>query len=208
MRTRSQRSLAVALALIGMLALRGAAVAQGWPPGTLVLTDADNGTATNAAVGRAIGVDLRGSEGTGYTWMLAGSIGDSVVTNGPSTWTPDPGGGVGRGGTVSFPFLAAKPGDTTLVFVCRQPWEGGETASTYAVTIRVSAPPRLSIQLVGTNVFLSWPIAASSGFYLEGAMSLAPPQWAALNVLPLPQGTNYTVTLGTGGRALFFRLRP
>jgi hypothetical protein len=45
-----------------------------------------------------------------------------------------------------------------------------------------------------------------AGFLLEGATSLAPSPWTALNVLSLPEGTNYTVTAGTGGNALSFRL--
>jgi predicted secreted protein len=171
---------------------------------TLVLAEADDGTTANAFVGQAITVNLHGNPTTGFAWVLASSTGDSVLTNGPATYIADPGGGAGIGGTFSFPFLASKPGDTALSFDYRRSGEGTPIQS-FAVTIHVS-PPRLSIQQLGSNVVISWPIAGSTNFFLEGAPSLEPPQWAALNVLPLLDGTNYTVSLGTGGNALYFRL--
>jgi predicted secreted protein len=189
----------------GVLALGAVGEAQVGP--TLVLTEADNGTVVSAVVGQGIVVDLRGNLTTGYAWELASASGDSVVTNGAMSYTVDPGGGVGVGGTFSFPFLAAKEGDTALGFDYRR---SGDTtpAKSFAVTIHVtSAQPRLSIRLSNKEVVISWPIAGSTNFFLEGATSLEPAQWAALNVLPLPEGTNCTVTLGNGGAGLYFRLR-
>ncbi len=177
------------------------------PPATLVLTEADNGTTVGAIMGQSIQVDLRGNPTTGYAWVLAGTNGDSVLPNGPVDYTQDPGGGVGRGGTFAFPFLAARAGDTTLSFEYRPPG-GGVPPQSFTVTIQVVAAglPRLSIRLVQTEVVISWPMAGSTNFFLESSPGLDPPQWAVLNVLPLPQGTNYTVTLGAGGTALYFRL--
>jgi inhibitor of cysteine peptidase len=198
--------MAVWLSVASLLS-RSTCEAQVGPPGTLVLTEADNGTTANAVVGQAIAVDLRGNLSTGYSWVLANTNGISVLTNGPMNYTVDPGGGVGVGGTFTFSFLAVTPGDTALPFEYRPPG-GGPPAQTFTVTIHVTtAPPRLSIQLAKTNVFISWPIAGSTNFFLEGAASLSPWQWAALNVLPLPEGTNYTVTLGTSTNPLYFRLR-
>jgi predicted secreted protein len=199
-------SFGVVLLSIALLLSRTTCEAQVVLPGTLVLTEADNGTTANAVIGQAIAVHLRGNLSTGYAWALANSNGISVLTNGPTTYTVDPGGGVGVGGTFSFPFLAVTPGDTALTFEYRPPG-GGPPAQTFTVTIHVmTAPPRLSIELAKTNVVISWPIAGSTNFFLEGATSLSPWQWAALNVLPLPQGTNYTVTLGTSDSPLYFRL--
>jgi hypothetical protein len=119
----------------------------------------------------------------------------------------DAGGGVGVGGTFAFPLLAAEPGDTALAFENRRP-SGGPPAQSFGLTIHVmTAPPRLSITLVKTNMVIIWPIATSTNFFLEGTSSLHPSQWAALNALPLPNGTNFTVNLATGGKALYFRLR-
>jgi predicted secreted protein len=202
MKTHIQPLRVVVSVAVGLLVSLSTGNAQS--SDTLVLTEADEGTTANAVVGQAITVNLRGNLTTGFAWVLASSNGDSVLTNGPMTYTVDPGGGVGVGGTFSFPFLASKPGDTALSFDYRRSGEGTPIQS-FAVTIHV-APPRLSIQQLGTNVVISWPIAGSTNFFLEGASSLEASQWAALNVLPLPDGTNYTVSLGTGGNALYFRL--
>ena len=53
---------------------------------------------------------------------------------------------------------------------------------------------------------IRWPIANSDGFYLEGATQLQPADWAALNVVAVPDGNLYKVTLGVSGNMLFFRL--
>jgi len=65
----------------------------------------------------------------------------------------------------------------------------------------------LAATLEGNNVVISWPIAFSSGFYLEGTPSLSPPSWSALNALPIPDGFNYKVVLGAAGGSLYFRMR-
>ena len=201
----SPRSFVTILVAGGVLALGAVGEAQVGP--TLVLTETDDGTIANAVIGQAITVNLRGNLTTGFGWGLVSATGDSVLTNGPMTYTVDPGGGVGVGGTFSFPFLAAKAGDTALGFDYRR---AGDTtpAKSFAVTIHVTnEPPRLSIRLINADVVISWPIAGSTNFFLEGSTNLEPAQWAALNVLPLQEGTNYTVRLGASGVALYFRLR-
>jgi len=203
MKTRHQPFCAVFLLAVGLLVSLTTGYAQ--LSDTLVLTKADDGTTANAIVGQAITVNLRGNLSTGFAWVLASSSGNSVLTNGPETYVADAGGGVGVGGTFSFPFLASEAGYTALSFEYKRSGDG-TPIGTFAVTIRV-APPRLSIQQAGTNVVISWPIPGSSNCFLEGALRPDPSQWAALNVLPLPQGTNYTVMLGTGGSALYFRLQ-
>jgi predicted secreted protein len=176
----------------------------------LVLTEQDNGKTVAASVDQAILVNLRGNPTTGYTWLLSATNGDSVSATGPRTYTVDPGGGVGRGGTFSFPFSAVKPGQTVLSFDYERYSDPPSVAQTFTVTINVTAEPvlpTLSIELVQTNVVITWPIATSSGFFLEGTATLSPPQWAALNVVALPDGPNYKVILAAFGDSLFFRLR-
>jgi predicted secreted protein len=154
-----------------------------------------------------INVNLVGNLTTGYGWTLTSISSDSVATNGPMTYTVNQGGGVGVGGTFSFSFLAAKPGDVTLGFEYRR---AGDTlpAQTFTVTIHVMAdPPLLSISLIQPNIIISWPMAGSANFFLEGTTTFAPAQWLALNALPIPEGTNYTVKLGASGNGLYFRLR-
>ena len=206
MKTHHQPLCLVVLVGLGLLVSRTTGDSQVLPSDALVLTEADDGTTANAVVGQAIMVNLRGNLSTGFAWILASSNSDSVVTNGPMTYIVDPGGGVGVGGTFSFPFLASKPDDTALAFEYQRPGDGTPIQS-FAVTIHVAvAPPRLSITQVEANVVISWPIAGSTDFFLEGAANLEASQWAALNVLPLPEGTGDPVTLGTGGNALYFRL--
>jgi predicted secreted protein len=200
MKMRPRRCLVAALFAVGLLLSRATGEAQ---TGALVITQALNGATVNAAVGQAIEVDLRGNPSTGSNWVLTNVTGDSVLTNGPAVYTPDQPGVVGGGGTFEFPFVAAQPGDTALAFEYLR--LGGAPLQSFAVTIHVPAPP-LSITLAKTNVVVSWPIAGSTNCFLEGATSLEPSNWAALNVLPLPNGTNYTVTLGTVGNGLYFRL--
>ena len=185
-------------------------VAQGSPPpGGLILTETDNGQTVTAVVGEPIAINLRGNPSTGYAWSQTSTNGDSVVANGTATYTSDPGGGAGVGGTYLFPFSGVKPGQTTLALAYSQPWNPASPAQTFLVTINVAADdvlPRLYIELVNGTVVIRWPIANSDGFYLEGATELQPADWAALNVAAVPDGDLYKVTLGASGNMLFFRL--
>ena len=185
------------------------AAAQTPPPlQTLVLTATNNGATVGAFVQQPISINLRANPSTGYEWSLVGTNGTSVVSAGPPVFTPDEPVIPGGGGTVSLPFLAVNTGATTLSLVYIQPWQPLDVATNYSVTINVMPmPPALSLTLTGGNVLLTWPIADSSGFFLEGATSLQPAQWAALNVSPQTNGPNYWVSLGPSGAALYFRLR-
>jgi predicted secreted protein len=209
MRIRRRAFLPPATLLPAILAsMMANATAQTLPPlQTLVLTTTNNGTTVGAFVQQPISINLRGNPSTGFGWYVAGTNGTSVVSAGPSVFTPDEPGVVGGGGTISLPFLAVNTGATTLSLVYIQPWEPLVVATNYSVTINVTPlPPALSLTLTGGNVLLTWPITNSSGFFLEGVTSLQPAQWAALNVSPQTNGPNYWVTLGGSGAALYFRL--
>ena len=187
-----------------------AGVAAGTYAQELVLTEQDDGKIVGAVVDQSIFVNLRGNPSTGYTWLLTSTNGDSVVPTGPAAYTPDAGGGPGSPGTFSFPFRAVHSGPTTLAFDYLQPWDPASVLQSFSATIEVSADtsgPRLSIALAETNMVITWPQSGSSGFYLEGTQSLSPPNWAVLNVLPLPVGLDYQVTSAASGGGLFFRLR-
>jgi len=58
----------------------------------------------------------------------------------------------------------------------------------------------------GPNVIVSWLIENNDGFYIEGrrAVSSGLP---SLNVMTVPIGTSYTVSLPVSGNLLFFRVR-
>jgi hypothetical protein len=130
-----------------------------------------------------------------------------VVSNGPLVYIPDLPVILGSPGTLVWSYLAVSPGPTTLSFAYCEAFDPQNVLATYAVTIDVEpSPPTLSLTLAGENVLITWPITNSAGFSLEGTASLQPAQWAALNVIPLPDGQNYQVTLGHSGRPLCFRL--
>jgi predicted secreted protein len=203
--TLRSTTVAILAAAIGVLCL---SVSQ-LQAKDLVLTEQDGGKTVTAILQQTILVQLRGNATTGFTWLLTGTNGNSVSATGPSTYTPDPGGAVGAGGTFSFPFVAQKAGDTTLSFSYERPWEPNSVVQTFSVTINVTdqpLSPRLSVVMKGTHAVISWPITGSSGFYLEGTRTLSS-GWAALNVLAIPDGLNYSVTLPLSGQLLFFRLR-
>jgi len=177
---------------------------------TIVLTEADNGKTGIAARGQSILISLRGNPTTGFQWVLTATNGNSVVPAGTNTFTVDDGAGTGRPGTFSFPFQVVDFGLTTLSFVYIQPWNPQNIPPTFTVTIGsgdLPGLPQLAVTLEGNNVVISWPIAFSSGFYLEGTPSLSPPSWSALNALPIPDGFNYKVVLGAAGGSLYFRMR-
>ena len=201
---KTLRCFQAGLLAVGVLLARAHGEAQ--VPPSLVVSNVDNGSVVGAVPGQAILVNLHGNLSTGFAWSLTNLSGDSVLTNGSMVYIVDPGGGIGVGGTFSFPFLAAKVGDTTLSFQYAR--VNAPPESTFSVTIHVTAPPpRLSIELESASVVISWPILGSTNFFLEGSSNLAPAQWAALNVLPLQEGTNYIVKLGAVGGSLYFRLR-
>ena len=177
---------------------------------TIVLTEADNGKTGMAARGQSILINLRGNPTTGFQWVLTATNGNSVVPTGTNTFTSDDGAGTGRPGTFSFPFQVLNFGSTTLSFVYIQPWNPQNIQQTFTVTIGsgdMPGAPQLAAALDGKNVVITWPIAFSSGFYLEGTQSLSPPSWSASNALPVPDGFNYKVVLGAAGGSLYFRMR-
>jgi len=124
-------------------------------PEELVLTELDNGKTNIAVPEQPISINLRGNPSTGFAWILTSTNGNSVVATAPSTYSTDPGGGVGGGGTFLFSFQAVEPGETTLLFDYLQPWNPDSRAQTFATTILVAAAdalPRLSIELVNVQV--------------------------------------------------------
>lgn len=208
-RQAQQLASLVALALLAVTSRNAFGQSPARTPGDLVITEKDDGKAVDALLDQTIAINLKGNPSTGFEWLLTETAGDSVAADGLVRYLPDEPGGVGVGGTYSFPFRAVRQGPTSLSFDYRQPWNPSSTLRTFSVTIEVAGadvPPRLSIVLEGGNVVLRWPQAKSEGYFLEGTPRLQPASWAALNVLPLPEGDQYRVTLGPSGSQLFFRL--
>ncbi|MCR5783927.1 MAG: protease inhibitor I42 family protein [Clostridia bacterium] len=84
-------------------------------------------------------IALRGNPTTGYDWEHA-EQGDSLVFKNKEykqdAAAPNTG---GVGGTFTFTYELAKPGETTLTFTYARPWEtGAEPLETVIVTVVVS----------------------------------------------------------------------
>jgi hypothetical protein len=65
--------------------------------------------------------------------------------------------------------------------------------------------PAVSVTQTQQSLTLSWP-AEPSGFQLQATTNLSSTQWTNVPIIPVPQGTNLTVTLPVGPGAQFFRL--
>jgi DNA-binding beta-propeller fold protein YncE len=97
--------------------------------------------------------------------------------------------------------FAADPGDGSILsgptFIAIQPGLSLSAAT---------ASPILFINQSGTNVILSWLVAAGS-FNLESITNLSGTNWMTVSKTPATIGSDYVVTNGIGGSTRFFRLK-
>jgi inhibitor of cysteine peptidase len=111
--------------------------------GPFKLTEADNGKAVAIKVGDLVQVVLPGNPTTGYSWSTSLSDTDSAVLQqqGDAVYaqeSPDSS-LVGSGGTFSFTFKAAAPGQVALKFDYARPWEqGAAPIQTFSATVTVN----------------------------------------------------------------------
>lgn len=97
---------------------------------------------TALRVGQTLAIGLTSNSTTGYLWSVSGHEGSVLSMGQPfgeeiiAAHAP---GRVGVGGETRWRFVAARPGEVTLSFVYRRPWEGdvppGQRA-TYRVVVR------------------------------------------------------------------------
>ncbi len=75
------------------------------------------------------------------------------------------------------------------------------------ITNTPSAPPVLTIRLVGGNsASLSWP-SSPAGYHLEATSSLTPAAWVPVTQTPADDGTTKTVIVSVSSSApMFYRL--
>lgn len=76
----------------------------------------------------------------------------------------------------------------------------------FIVRLTPIASPHLNIFRVGTDVVLSWPVAAK-GFVLESALSIPTNTWAGVSLTPVTNGVLKVLTQSAAGARKFFRLR-
>ena len=105
------------------------------------LTGADNGKAVTVKVGDTVQVILAGNPTTGYSWLTSLGDKDAAVLQqqGEAVYAQESTDQslVGGGGTFTFTFKAAAPGQVVLKFDYARPWESVQPLETYSVTVTV-----------------------------------------------------------------------
>ncbi|MFJ3310264.1 protease inhibitor I42 family protein [Streptomyces sp. NPDC086549] len=100
--------------------------------------EADNGREVAAAPGDVIAITVPESPTTGYRWEVVSPL-DGILALVESRYRPGPDDGFGGGGLRRFAFRAAAPGSTTVVLVCRRPWEPHDAYLwEYRLTVRAN----------------------------------------------------------------------
>jgi inhibitor of cysteine peptidase len=89
--------------------------------------------------GAEFDIALKANHSTGYQWVLADSAAPGplkhVATKYAVPWRSR--GRNGAGGTETWTFSTPRPGQTTLHFVYRRPWESGPPADSARFRVRV-----------------------------------------------------------------------
>ena len=100
----------------------------------------EEGLPVEVRPGEVFSVALAANYTTGYRWETEpGDGAGPLLTLGSRYEAPPPGGPVGRGGRQWWSFLALSPGETTLCFSYRRPWEPAvKEAARAAFRVRVT----------------------------------------------------------------------
>ncbi len=104
------------------------------------LDNADDGTRVTLARGAEVKVILDANVTTGFQWQLAGDVAPQLAQVGTRVYVSrgDPR-ATGAGGINVFRFRGEQPGQATLQFEYRRPWETGVPAAKsvrYPVTVQ------------------------------------------------------------------------
>ena len=162
--------------------------------GTVVI--ACNGASSNLFVScyAAVGETVNGTLTFGNPILLqAGAA---------SYQLPDPSSGISRWGDYSATTL--DPSDPGRFWTIQMYPRGASTWAT-RITELIISPVELTIAASGTGVQLSWP-AAATGFQLQRASNLVPPDWLPVTQMPTISNNRATVLLPASGAGGFFRL--
>lgn len=105
-----------------------------------MVTDMANGWPIALQVGQEVVVRLAANKTTGFSWVLtSGADGGVVAQQGEMTYEAAPTGTVGAGGTETYRFKGANPGEVTLAFAYRRPVEKDEPPArtvAYPITVK------------------------------------------------------------------------
>ncbi len=89
----------------------------------LALTEADNGKLVQATRGATVMVTLAENPTTGYRWAIE-TVNANILQLQNSTYSVNPGGGIGGGGVRTMTFQAITLGSTDLTLKLLREWEG------------------------------------------------------------------------------------
>jgi len=105
--------------------------------GPLSLTEAHDGDLVDLKVGDEVIVRLTGNPTTGYAWLVADSLKETVLESlGDGVFVPGTDAPAGGGGHFEFRFRAVAIGTTPLELSYRRTWED-EALETFAVAVIV-----------------------------------------------------------------------
>ena len=103
------------------------------------ITASDNGKQISIEPGDVITITLESNPTTGYSWQVLEIDNAILVQDGAPEYKQDSGsaGLVGAGGTETFRFKAAEPGQTSLKLGYMRPWESVPPIENFSVTVVV-----------------------------------------------------------------------
>ena len=106
--------------------------------GTVTVTEADEGSTMNLAVGATLQVVLKSNPSTGYHWVA--SVDQSCLQQtGTAVYTPDPDseGRLGAGGSDTFSFNAVSPCQASLLMDYLSP-ANLPSDTTFSITVNIT----------------------------------------------------------------------
>lgn len=125
--------LAVVLVVLGIII----GIVMLMQPRQLTLTEADAGKTVQAHPGDHILIQLSANAATGFSWAID-KTDTTILALQSESYTPNPGGALGSGGTATFTFLAQRAGSVHLQLKYWRSWEGDSSiVKRYNVTIQV-----------------------------------------------------------------------
>lgn len=123
MRTSSCRSAFVVTALVVATAPLALVAGCASAPAPLTLTEAQSGQSISVVQGTHLTIQLPSNRTTGYTWMMDKDGSPVLKSWGAPEYNMNPSGIIGQGGTETYRFTAAQPGQTVVELAYRRPWE-------------------------------------------------------------------------------------
>jgi uncharacterized repeat protein (TIGR01451 family) len=120
-------------------------------------------------------------------------------------WVSSLDGLLGHGAVLNFEADALSEG-RHLITVTATDSLGLTNSASVTITVLRQLPPALSIQLIGSQVLLSWSSSVTN-YLLESTTSLSPAAWSTVTNAPVAADITQTVTLNLSSTYRFFRLR-